>query len=958
MGSFQTPLPVILLGAIIGINYGLVAMGLVLIFRTSGIINFAQSELGIIAAVFLALAIQRWHVPFYVALPFVLLAGAGVAVVVEMVVIRRLRKAPRLISIVATLGVAQVLISVSGSLTNTSTSFPSPPGLPQFNVGALTVTQPYVGALIFGPVAVVALTIFLRKSRYGLALRCASDNPEAARMAGISPDRMSMVAWGIAGVLSVGSAITVLGASGSINGAETGPDLLLRALAAAVIARMSSLPVAFISGIGVGIVEQVLLWNYPTSPGLVEVLLYAVIVVALLLQRPLRGRDRERGSWAGIQTWRPLPEAVAQLREVRWMPFGLLGALLAVGLLLPALVTNATAFILSSILALSIIGLSVGIVTGLGGQLSLGQFAVAAVGAVASYQVARGTGNFFLAVLAAGFAGSVVSLGIGLPALRLRGLMLTVTTLGFALVTTEWLLGQPWAFGAGIEPGQINLFGYTLTTEKSYYYYVLGLFVVALLLARNIRVGGLGRKIKAVRDNEDNARAFTVSARTVKLQGFMLAGFIAGIGGCAYGQTLTQLSSLAFGVQTNIDIVAMSVIGGISLLVGPLIGAFYIIGVPAFLPLNSAGLAATSLGWLLLILYLPGGFPQAIEPIRTRWIQWVARRHDIDLKEAEESSVLKSVRRKDAEEPSALKSVRPGTPIASQSPRAFRGGDRLLEIVDLHKRYGGIAAVDGVSADVLAGEILGLIGPNGAGKTTLFELLGGFSRADSGRVIFEGRDISRLSPEERGRLGVIRSFQDAMLFPTMTVLDVVRLSFERRRPTRLVASVLGLPGSERDKSRRARDVVGVVGLDAYRNKQIQELSTGTRRVTEIACLMAMEPTLLLLDEPSSGIAQRETEALGIMLLRLRKELNLTMLVIEHDMPLIMGLSDRILAMDAGQLIANGRPDVVRADPRVVDAYLGASTVALERSGGVSSRPDLSYMREGEPPGGAIAEGHK
>jgi ABC-type branched-subunit amino acid transport system ATPase component len=256
----------------------------------------------------------------------------------------------------------------------------------------------------------------------------------------------------------------------------------------------------------------------------------------------------------------------------------------------------------------------------------------------------------------------------------------------------------------------------------------------------------------------------------------------------------------------------------------------------------------------------------------------------------------------------------------------------LLDARQLHTHYGGVVAVDDVSISVRAGEIVGLIGPNGAGKTTTFELLGGFTRPERGQVIFDGEDVSELGPEHRGRRGLIRSFQDAALFPTMTVLDAVRLAFERVAPTRFFSSVLGLPGSEREKDRMARELVGAMGLDAYRNKQIQELSTGTRRIAETACLIALRPSMLLLDEPSSGIAQRETEALGVLLRDIKSELDLTLLIIEHDIPLIMGIADRIVAMDAGRVIAVGTPGEIRTDPLVVEAYLGGSMTAIERSG--------------------------
>jgi ABC-type branched-subunit amino acid transport system ATPase component len=268
-----------------------------------------------------------------------------------------------------------------------------------------------------------------------------------------------------------------------------------------------------------------------------------------------------------------------------------------------------------------------------------------------------------------------------------------------------------------------------------------------------------------------------------------------------------------------------------------------------------------------------------------------------------------------------------------------------LNAFDISKSYGGLRAVDGVSVTVTEGETLGLIGPNGAGKTTLFEVLAGFVSAEHGRVYFEGNEITRWSPVARAEAGLIRSFQDVSLFPTITVLDTVQLALERRLRTGFISSVLGATERDRKREEMAREIVASMGgLWAFRNTQIQELSTGTRRITELACLVALQPKLLLLDEPSSGIAQRETEALGLLLADLKAEHRMTLLIIEHDIPMIMGMSDRMIAMDAGRVIAEGPPSLVRNDPTVVEAYLGGRIEAIERSGMLTDS-DARALRE-------------
>jgi ABC-type branched-subunit amino acid transport system ATPase component/predicted MFS family arabinose efflux permease len=269
--------------------------------------------------------------------------------------------------------------------------------------------------------------------------------------------------------------------------------------------------------------------------------------------------------------------------------------------------------------------------------------------------------------------------------------------------------------------------------------------------------------------------------------------------------------------------------------------------------------------------------------------------------------------------------------VASNGDRAV-----VLEVNGLAKRYGGITAVDDVDLALHQSEILGVIGPNGAGKTTLFDLISGFIPRDAGRVTLDGEDVTDLSADARARRGLGRSFQDARLFPALTVLDTVKLALERHVAVRdPVAAALLLPAvadSEREVATRADELIELMGLSAFSDKFVSELSTGSRRIVDLACVLAHEPQVILFDEPSSGIAQRETEALGPLLLRIRDATHASLLVIEHDMPLVTSIADRLIALDMGRVVTDGPPAEVVRHPDVVASYLGTSNEVFARSG--------------------------
>ena len=266
----------------------------------------------------------------------------------------------------------------------------------------------------------------------------------------------------------------------------------------------------------------------------------------------------------------------------------------------------------------------------------------------------------------------------------------------------------------------------------------------------------------------------------------------------------------------------------------------------------------------------------------------------------------------------------------------------VLECRDVVKRFGGITAVDQVNLQLRDGEILGLIGHNGAGKTTLMDCISGFNEIERGRIFLRGHDITEFAPHERARGGLGRSFQDALLYPSLTVAETIAVARERHLANRdLVAAAFGLPAcyeSELAVRDKVRELVDVMGLTAFEEKLTGELSTGTRRIVDLACILAQDPKVLMLDEPSGGVAQKETEAFGPLLLRVREHTGCSVLVIEHDMPLLSAICDRMIALELGGVIAEGTPTEVLEHPSVIESYLGTDESAINRSGAVGAAP--------------------
>lgn len=264
-----------------------------------------------------------------------------------------------------------------------------------------------------------------------------------------------------------------------------------------------------------------------------------------------------------------------------------------------------------------------------------------------------------------------------------------------------------------------------------------------------------------------------------------------------------------------------------------------------------------------------------------------------------------------------------------------------LEVRDLVVSFGGLRAVDEVSLSVAAGGLVGLIGPNGSGKTTLLDVVSGLVDQEAGSVLLDDVDVSDYLPEERAALGVVRSFQDCRLFPELSVEDTLLVTEDARRPAGVVSTTLWFPYARRREAAKRRAVDAAIssfGLERFRHHQIRQLSTGTRRVVDLASIVLAHPRLLLLDEPTAGIAQREAEAFVPLLRRLQEVTGATVLIVEHDVPLVFELAPTVVVMQAGAVVAAGPAESVRRDPKALDAYLGASEEALRASGPIASDP--------------------
>jgi branched-chain amino acid transport system permease protein len=568
--------------------------------------------------------------------------------------------------------------------------------------------------------------------------------------------------------------------------------------------------------------------------------------------------------------------------------------------LLPLVLAPFTITLLNYIGIYAFVALGLVLLTGTGGLVSFGQ---ASFMGIAAYATAWTTAVMhfspWLGLLLALAVTAAVALIVGALTLRLSGHFLSLSTIawGMALYFTFGNMESLGQYNGIQDVPPVSIGALSLADADRFYYLVWSLLLIALFAAHDLLDSRAGRAMRALRGGNVLVESLGIDAFRVKLVTFVIAALLAAIAGWLYAHMNHFVSPTPFGITASIEFLMMAMIGGAGHLLGAVLGSAlitlmknYIQDILPLIAPGAAGQMEIVVFSALFILFLQHA-RDGIVPLVSRWLPEPAR---------ERPGPAKPLRRR--EQPSA--------------------GEILMKVEGAQRRFGGLVAVDGVSFDVRAGEILGLIGPNGAGKTTMFNLITGALPVSGGRIVLAGRDVTYAPQRTIARAGVARTFQHVKLRPRMTLLDNVLLGTYVRTRSGFLAAALRLDRGEEGRAQyEALRQLERVGLGDRCFDLAGNLPLGNQRLLEIARALAADPVLLVLDEPAAGLRRQEKLALADLLRSLRAE-GLTILLVEHDMDFVMRLVDRIVVMDFGCKLCEGDPRSVRKDPRVQEAYLG------------------------------------
>lgn len=931
---FPMPAGSWLQGAILGLLNALVALGLALIWRSNRILNFAQADMGTLPAALGVGLIVMSGLPYLVGLAAGLIAAIVVGIAVEVVIIRRFRDTSRLTLTIATIGVSQLLIllallaprlwgqQVLASGDRTGYAFPL-----QFtmNIGQQVFHADDLVAAIVAIGALVAVSLSLRRSDTGLALRAAAERPERAALLGIPVARMELVAWVMASVLSFLGVFLQGAILGFPLNASVGIVALVTALAALALGAFDDFSSIVAAAVAVGVLLQGVRWNHATNPALGYAVLGAVIAVAMILRRSqvsrlARGVAADRIS--GLE-----PRLLPRRLGFSVPAVALSVAAIGIAALVPMAMATSTRFEAATLVAFGVIAMSIWVLTGWAGQVTLGQMGFAALGAaIGATATVTWELDIVLGLLITAAVGAIAGLIVGLPAMRFRGLLPAATTLAFGLAASGYLFDPSqftWIPSDEVIARPV-LGVWAIDTPLGAYEANLVVLVIVAIGLIGIRNSMVGRAIRAHRDNDLNSQSFGIAVVRARLGAYAISGAVAAIGGFLLVHTSQSFDTGTYAPTESLTIFTAAVVGGVGSLLGVLLGAGYMNGSRWLLD-GYWQLLPTAVGVLVVLMIIPNGAASLLYRVRDHIARARARAVGVAFDDAVGPNEALPTATTDDDDASPAHADSAATPT-----------DTVLHATGISVRFGGATVLDSVDFTLRRGEIVALMGTNGAGKSTLLRAICGVLSTTKGSVTLNGTDISTRSAEQIATMGIALMPGGQGVFEGLTVAENLRVAGWLNRADRARSSAL----CERQYERFPL-------LAARQDEPAANLSGGQQQMLALAMSMLSEPDILLVDELSLGLAPLALRDLLDVIAQLRTE-GISIVLVEQSVGVAMELSDRALFMERGHIRFEGtaatlvaRPDLLRsvylqaptpqanALPSPTSSLDGATTLSLD-----------------------------
>lgn len=920
-------LPFIIAGLTTGSVYGLAGVGLVLTYKTSGVFNFAHGALATVTAyLFYTLHVQHGMNWELAAVLCVFILGPILGMLFELVA-RTLINTSLATRVVSTVGVLLIVQAGVTIIYGTTITRIVPQFFPthNFKISSTTVSLPQVIIFGVGVVATASLYIFFRTARLGVSMRAVVDNADLLDIAGTNPVMVRRWSWIIGVTFACASGVLLISVPPpqALNPLNL-TFLVVAAFGAAAIGSFSSLPATYIGGLAIGVLASLCTKWFTTGiwTGLAVSMPFLVLFLVLLVSPRRRLADRAKVIPRNTSTW-----------TTPWPIQATFGAILLVFL---AFVPH-FGFVgihlqdYSRGLALAVLFLSLGLLTRTSGQVSLCHVSFMAIGVCAFAHLNADHGwPWGAAIIVAGLIAMPIGALLAIPAIRLSGLYLALATFGFGILLQYMFYTQSYMFGSlglGVQVKRPHLAGLHMGTDTGYYYFVLIIAVIVTFALIGINRSRLGRLLRALSDSPTGLSTSGTSINVTRVLVFCLSAFLAAIAGVLEAGSLAAGGVASVSGDSYQPLQSLIYFTLIIISIGNV--PWYALSAGILTTLVPSYLTSTNTtNWLTLgfgvgaVLYsiTPPkyvGTPPALQQLLDK----LGGRKPAETRAAEDAAT--------AEPRRAPVQIAPGSGLA---------------VSGLRVAFGGLVAVDGVDLEAPTGRITGLIGPNGAGKTTTFNACSGLNKPNRGKVTLDDHDVSRSGPSARARRGLGRTFQQMELFDSLTVRANVALGMEGAYAgPNALSHMLASPAQKKEMYAATDEALRQCDLSPLAESIVGSLSTGQRRLVELARCLAGDYRILLLDEPSSGLDRVETARFGEILLRIVAERGIGILLVEHDMALVTEVCDYIYVLDFGKPIFEGTATEVMESPIVQAAYLGGDeddAGAAPGPGATGSTPEV------------------